>query len=86
MRTNIGFALSILLLFSLVTDTIASHYDILRPANPYRHLDVKKISPQERKSWAKEHRSDYSLSGLSGCSGIIDTVTWRSKDEEDINF
>jgi hypothetical protein len=80
------FVIMSLIINGLITVTSASEYDILRPGGVQNDLDVKKIGSAKRKTIASEPISRHEPNGLLGTHGIIDTVTWRSKVEPDINF
>ena len=80
------FFLSCLISFGLTAMASASEYDILRPGGAQNDLDVKKIGSVKGKMLASDNISKHEPYGLLGSYGIIDTVTWRSKGEPDVNF
>jgi hypothetical protein len=86
MKKTANFVSMCLISSCLTVAASASEYDILRPGGVQNDLDVKEIRSVKGKMLASDNISNHELYGPHGSHGIIDTLTWRSKAEPDVNF
>lgn len=86
MKTVLVFITMFLILFGLTNSLKASEYDILRPGVVQNDLDVKAVKSFERRSMSPDRYARLRPDGLFETPSILDTLTWRSKSEPDVNF
>ncbi|UCE18074.1 MAG: T9SS type A sorting domain-containing protein [Gemmatimonadota bacterium] len=86
MRKAVIVVLICLVSYVLTTVAFAPEYDILRPGGTHKDPDVKSIGSVKQKIMATEGIFRNDPDRPVGSHGIVDTITWRSKRQPDINF